>query len=61
MPSNIIQVGSSTAFSNSAQMNPQFFVPSPQLAKPITKNKRGGSMYPAGRYGKHGGSFRPSG
>jgi hypothetical protein len=57
MPSNIIQIGSSTEFNDSAQMNVRFFVPSPQLAKPISK--RGGSMYPAGF--RKGGSFIPAG
>jgi hypothetical protein len=50
MHSDVIQVGSSTALLNSAQMNTTFFIPSPQLAAPI---KRGGSM--------HGGSFMPAG
>jgi hypothetical protein len=57
MQSDVIQSGSSAALLNSAQMSP-VFLPSPQLAAPITK-KRGGSMYPAG--GRHGGSMYPAG
>jgi hypothetical protein len=57
MQSDVIQSGSSTALSNSAQMQNVFFLPSPQLAAPI--KKRGGSMYPAGV--RHGGSMYPAG
>jgi hypothetical protein len=62
MHSDVIQVGSSTALLNSAQMNPIFFIPSPQLAAPIKKrggSMHGGSFMPAGV--RHGGSFIPGG
>jgi hypothetical protein len=63
MHSDVIQTGSLNASLNSAQMNPVFFLPSPQLAPPILKRggklHYGGSMYPAG--GRYGGSVYPPG